>query len=74
MASCPLASRLLKTARLATPPDQAHLLPEGDCVNEGELLLAMIHRCVCESTHCSHSRTLTMENACWSYNIYYHLK
>jgi hypothetical protein len=38
-----LARRLLLTARLAAPPSRVHLLA-GD-LGEGEMLLAVIHRC-----------------------------
>ncbi|KAG1676391.1 hypothetical protein FOA52_001186 [Chlamydomonas sp. UWO 241] len=41
---CTIARRLLVTARAVTPPHLAHLMPRGDTVGEGELLLALIHR------------------------------
>lgn len=38
-----LAARLLLTARLAAPPALVHLFPAD--VPEGEMLVAIIHRC-----------------------------
>lgn len=46
LATCPLAARLLKTARMVTPAHLLHLLPPGGNVGPGELLVAMVHRCV----------------------------
>ena len=43
---CDLTARLLKTARMVTPPHLMHLMRPN--IAPHELLLAIIHRCVAD--------------------------